>query len=245
MDMEITESTSIENNEEKSKPTDSQIYTDSPESRSESSVDSSQIIDHLIQMGVKVNKKDKTGRTALHYTALRGNTEATLQLIENNANAELLVDAGADGTEVNSLEGAPLHEASIYGHLNGVVEALLNSPFWNDILQKVTISKYGYMETPIRRMIRLMPGAAALVFNKCVIRNGIPQTHTKHTITFNYEFLEDENQSWVVNTLKLIENNTCKRQEENSFTRLVPRKKKKVNTMGHPLDLMVSTTTVI
>ncbi|CAH8870207.1 unnamed protein product [Trichobilharzia szidati] len=89
MDMEITESTSIENNEEKSKPTDSQIYTDSPESRSESSVDSSQIIDHLIQMGVKVNKKDKTGRTALHYTALRGNTEATLQLIENNANAEV------------------------------------------------------------------------------------------------------------------------------------------------------------
>lgn len=39
------------------------------------------VILYLVKMGARVNEKDKYGLTPLHYAAMRGNTDATKELL--------------------------------------------------------------------------------------------------------------------------------------------------------------------
>ena len=55
---------------------------------------------------------------------------------------------------------------------------------------------------------------AELVFNKCLIGNGLPSDHPKYKVTCNYEFLEDLFTPWGPNAMNFSE---YKKQHHNAL----------------------------
>jgi len=72
-------------------------------------------IDALLANGAGVNTKDRTGRTPLHWAAVKGNKEV----------AEFLIAKGANLEAIDRTGRTPLHQAALEGH-DGVAILLIN-----------------------------------------------------------------------------------------------------------------------
>ena len=85
--------------------------------------------------------------------------------------------------------------------------AIIKSSQWQNALRNVTETPDGRFTTPMRRILRQMPGilhvhvelatspldVAKVVFNRCSTTNEnvVSADSTDYRITFDYEFLED------------------------------------------------------
>ncbi|XP_071749523.1 transient receptor potential cation channel subfamily A member 1 homolog [Lepeophtheirus salmonis] len=74
------------------------------------------VISYLILSGAKVNEKDSYGLSPLHYAAMRGNYQATRELLQ-------CIDIQIEIRDQQNL--TPLHLACVYGHID-VVRLLLS-----------------------------------------------------------------------------------------------------------------------
>ncbi|CAN7946350.1 unnamed protein product [Ixodes pacificus] len=73
-----------------------------------------------------------------------------------------------------------------------VVEALLKSSFWKELLQNATDSEQnGVHQTPLRSLIRSMPDLATLVFENCVVVEAASDEDPNKSVTYHYQFLDD------------------------------------------------------
>ncbi|KAF5400940.1 hypothetical protein PHET_05159 [Paragonimus heterotremus] len=146
----------------------------------------------LLDEGAQVNTKDKSNITPLFLACRGGHLDVVNKLL----------DAGADpGVRVS-----PDHEQ--YAGWNALdmavdarkmmcVQAILKSRAWMSGLRNETYENPKYVNSPLRKMITDMPDAAQLALSQCVVRSSAPKHSPDYAITFNFEFLDDWDTSYI------------------------------------------------
>ncbi|KAH7947097.1 hypothetical protein HPB52_007528 [Rhipicephalus sanguineus] len=120
----------------------------------------------------------------LHIAAEFGN-ESVVKLLLNRKDVRDFV-CKRNANKKNCLDMAIEEEH------RDVVEALLKSRFWKELLQNSTDSEqYGTHQTPLRNLIRTMPDLATLVFNSCVTVEAGSDEDPNKSVTYQYQFLDD------------------------------------------------------
>ncbi|KAA3674161.1 uncharacterized protein DEA37_0008566, partial [Paragonimus westermani] len=146
-----------------------------------------------------VNGVDKSELTALFLACQRGHTELVRLLLNNGADPTLR----ASPRHEHYPGWNPLNIAIIGKHLD-CVNALIESPFLYKMLKNRIVRSDGSIVTPLMQMIRILPEAATLVMDKCIDRSKVPAYHPNYCITFNFEFLDEteetEDESEQVNS---------------------------------------------
>ncbi|XP_064473258.1 transient receptor potential cation channel subfamily A member 1 homolog isoform X2 [Ornithodoros turicata] len=141
-------------------------------------------VSNLLVAGSSVLTVDKMKNRPLHVAAQFGNDKIVDLLLGRK-------DVNSFVTKRNANKQNCL-DIAIEGDHRNVVEALLRSPFWKELLQNATDSeRYGIHQTPLRALIRSMPDLATLVFDNCVAVKAESEDDPKKTVTYCYEFLDD------------------------------------------------------
>ncbi|KAL5265822.1 hypothetical protein ACHWQZ_G006498 [Mnemiopsis leidyi] len=141
----------------------------------------------LIDADAEIDPIDKAKLTPLHLAAKNGHVDATLFLLNNDANIGLV-----DVNDMNALELAVL------GNKRDVAEAIINHtdewgrPTWPKALTNAQTNG----DTPMKKLIRLMPDIAELVMNKCTDMSNNPSEMTNDNVNFevqfNYKYITDK-----------------------------------------------------
>ncbi|XP_037281744.2 transient receptor potential cation channel subfamily A member 1 homolog [Rhipicephalus microplus] len=141
-------------------------------------------VSNLLAAGASVNSVDKMKNRPLHIAAEFGN-ESVVKLLLNRKDVRDFV-CKRNANKKNCLDMAIEEEH------RDVVEVLLKSRFWKDLLQNSTESEqYGTHQTPLRNLIRTMPDLATLVFNSCVMVEAGSDEDPNKSVTYQYQFLDD------------------------------------------------------
>ncbi|KAK8780714.1 hypothetical protein V5799_017951 [Amblyomma americanum] len=120
----------------------------------------------------------------LHIAAQFGNTTVVDLLLERKDVRDFVCKRNAN--KKNCLDIA------IEEDHRGVVEALLKSKFWRELLQNsIESDQYGTHQTPLRSLIRTMPDLATLVFDNCVLVEAASDEDPNKSVTYQYQFLDD------------------------------------------------------
>nr|QQY02543.1 transient receptor potential cation channel 2 [Cryptocotyle lingua] len=140
----------------------------------------------LIEKGAKLNWLDKSNITPLFLACRGGHVDVV----------NLLLDAGADpGIRVtkyhNQYAGWNALDIAIDANQFACVQAILKSEMWQSGLRNETYENQDTVNTPLRKMICDMPAAAEIALSRCIQRNTAPKHSAEHTVTFNFEFLDD------------------------------------------------------
>ena len=149
----------------------------------------------ILEAGADVDPMDKKGITPLHLTAIHGHPQVTRLLLEHGARIEIENDDGKNALEL-----------AIESDHKAVAEAILSSEHWKMAMTSSSVSPGGWLDTPLRMLIRKFPELAAKVLDNCitkdkdkdkvdannnVIRSGMSSKTNKVEYRFDYTFLED------------------------------------------------------
>ncbi|CAN7938240.1 unnamed protein product [Ixodes hexagonus] len=138
----------------------------------------------LLGAGASVNSVDKMKNRPLHIAAQFGRETVVKLLLSRNDVRDFICKRNAN--RKNCLDVA------IEEDHRSVVEALLKSPFWKELLQNATDSEQnGVHQTPLRSLIRSMPELATLVFENCVVVEAASDEDPNKAVTYHYQFLDD------------------------------------------------------
>ncbi|XP_065282386.1 transient receptor potential cation channel subfamily A member 1 homolog [Dermacentor albipictus] len=141
-------------------------------------------VSNLLGAGASVNSVDKMKNRPLHIAAQFGNESVVKLLLDRKDVRDFVCKRNAN--KKNCLDVAIEEEH------RDVVEALLKSRFWKELLQNSTESEqYGTHQTPLRSLIRTMPDLATLVFNSCVMVEAGSDEDPNKSVTYQYQFLDD------------------------------------------------------
>lgn len=141
-------------------------------------------VSKLLGAGASVHSVDKMKNRPLHIAAQFGN-ESVINLLLSRKDVKDFV-CKRNANKKNCLDVAIEED-----HRN-VVEVLLKSSFWRDLLQNATDSEqYGVHQTPLRSLIRSMPDLATLVFDNCVVVEAASDEDPDKVVTYHYQFLDD------------------------------------------------------
>ncbi|XP_029832405.3 transient receptor potential cation channel subfamily A member 1 homolog [Ixodes scapularis] len=138
----------------------------------------------LLGAGASVHSVDKMKNRPLHIAAQFGR-ETVVKLLLNRRDVRDFI-CKRNANRKNCLDIAIEED-----HRN-VVEALLKSSFWKELLQNATDSEQnGVHQTPLRSLIRSMPDLATLVFENCVVVEAASDEDPNKSVTYHYQFLDD------------------------------------------------------
>ncbi|XP_071497216.1 transient receptor potential cation channel subfamily A member 1 homolog [Diadema antillarum] len=194
----------------------------------------------LLKAKSPVDPVDGKGNTPLHLAAINGQMKIMRLLFERKADVTI-----KDWESMNCLDHAIKH-----GH-EGVATLVLNHDKWWEVLCSARHdSKTGTSNTPMRELIRKMPGVAEKVLDNCVtlVSANCAGSHDYQEIEFNYELIDDAFAYWIHQTPAQAMCPAVMQTKPTPFTTdgylkhdAVPyTKNSNILTENHPLVIMVS-----
>ncbi|KAG0411593.1 hypothetical protein HPB47_011265 [Ixodes persulcatus] len=140
----------------------------------------------LVEAGADLEAKNYYECTPLTVACQNGDFDTVATLLGAGASVH-----SVDKMKVRTTQSCERHQR--HAHFNwNVVEALLKSSFWKELLQNATDSEQnGVHQTPLRSLIRSMPDLATLVFENCVVVEAASDEDPNKLVTYHYQFLDD------------------------------------------------------
>ncbi|CAF0976346.1 unnamed protein product [Didymodactylos carnosus] len=144
----------------------------------------------LIKNYAPLDDIDEKGCTPLHLASMNGHRKIVKLLLESKANVTI-----QNTKELNSLEVAILNDQQF------VVQEFISHTSWMKSMKNAQLKTFvtdhePEIDTPLRKLIRLMPAKAEEVLKRCITRLGNEETRD-YTVRYNYELLEDQFAGWV------------------------------------------------
>ncbi|KAJ8026830.1 Transient receptor potential cation channel subfamily A member 1-like [Holothuria leucospilota] len=144
----------------------------------------------LIDADCPIDPTDKAKVTPLHLASKNGHVDMV----------ELLLKRQADVSLKDSSENNCLDYAIDNGHRDVALVIIRHKNWWDAMCSARTDPTTGMRQTPLRKLIKLMPDVAEEVLNRCLTENDKPREDKDYCITFNYELLDDMFSNWDDNS---------------------------------------------
>ncbi|KAG0411587.1 hypothetical protein HPB47_011259 [Ixodes persulcatus] len=141
----------------------------------------------LVEAGAALEAKNYYERTPVSMACQNGDSDTVATLLGAGASVH-----SVDNMKVRITQSYHQQFNVSQRNVGNVVEALLKSSFWKELLRNATDSEqHGVHQTPLRKLIRFMPDLAELVFENCVVEESASNEDPNHSVTYHYEFLDD------------------------------------------------------
>ncbi|XP_063677555.1 transient receptor potential cation channel subfamily A member 1-like isoform X7 [Bolinopsis microptera] len=188
----------------------------------------------LLDAGGEVDPIDKAKTTPLHLAAKNGHVDTVEFLLDNEANIRL---TDVDGN--NALELATMHTKK------EVAETIIEHKKWFASMD----NRHPNGDTPMKKLIRMMPDVAMQVFNKCTDDSCNPEhmtnDHKEYQVEFDYRYLdeieEDDESAEFEDSKSLMSDTTILPDQHITHDQMKPHplqvmvKAKRIELLDHPL----------
>ncbi|KAL5265325.1 hypothetical protein ACHWQZ_G006160 [Mnemiopsis leidyi] len=189
----------------------------------------------LLDAGGEVDPIDKAKTTPLHLAAKNGHVATVEFLLDHGANIRL---TDVDGN--NALELATMHTKK------EVAEAIIEHKKWYAAMD----NKHPNGDTPMKKLIRMMPDVAIQVFNKCTDDSCNPEhmtnDHKEYQVEFDYRYLDEmededesadpgDNKSYISQDTTILTDPDFKPGQMSHHPLQVMVKAKRIELLDHPL----------
>eukprot|EP00116_Pleurobrachia_bachei_P004026 sb/3464288/ len=185
----------------------------------------------LLDSGAMVDPTDRAKTTPLHLAARNGHVDSVLYLMDNGANVRLTDDDGNNALEL-----------AIINSNKDVAETIIGHKKWYASLE----NRHKDSDTPVKKLIRMMPDVAMMVFNRCT-DDSFNNEHTTsdnwdYQVEFNYRYLEehpeesDTGDDAGAETKSGVTAYSIETDEEKEY-----KKRMRFKKVPHPLQVMVDT----
>ncbi|XP_070568500.1 transient receptor potential cation channel subfamily A member 1 homolog [Ptychodera flava] len=134
-------------------------------------------VDLLLDKGCIIDPLDKTRNTPLHLASAAGHSKVV----------ETLLKRGADNKKCDN-RGRNCLDLAIENNHKETALAIITHEKWRNAMNNGNPDTF---QTPMRQLIKKMPGIATEVLNRCMTENMKDRTDEGYSITFDFSFIDD------------------------------------------------------